>query len=103
MSNFLKYAPGADLAGAKVGHFWHFQPIPMSLKFNSHQFAFFNDQKTDHYKASKVNIGQQHVFNKKNIEKLDGVGPVEYRASINQLSHFVKKNIYDIGHITHDT
>ena len=32
----------------------------------------------------------------KNIEKLDGVGPVDYRASINQLSHFVKKNIYNI-------
>ena len=35
-------------------------------------------------------------FNKKNIEKLDGVGPVDNRASINQLSHFVKKNIYFI-------
>ena len=32
--------------------------------------------------------------------KLDGVGPVDNRASTNVLSHFVKKYIL---HVTHDT
>ena len=41
----------------------------------------------------------QSVFLKKIIfKKIDGVGPVDNRASPNQLSHFVK-NIY----ITYDT
>ena len=41
-SNFHlpKYAPGADAESAKICHFLHFFPIPIS-----HQFAFFNDQK----------------------------------------------------------
>ena len=39
-------------------------------------------------------------FDKKNIKKLDGVGPVDNRASTNQLSHFVKKYIL---HMTHNT
>ena len=40
---FLKYPKGANLGAINAGHFWQFQPIPMSLKFNSHQFAFFSD------------------------------------------------------------
>ena len=40
-------------------------------------------------------------FNKKNIEKLDGVGSVDNRVLIIQLSHFVKKNY--ILHMTHNT
>ena len=44
-SIFWKCAQGADSAAAEVCHFWHLKSSPISLKLNSHQFAFFNDQK----------------------------------------------------------
>ena len=42
---FLKYPTVSNLGAAVAGHFWQFYPIPMSLKFNSHQFAFCNELK----------------------------------------------------------
>ena len=39
------YAQGAGADSAEIGHFWHFLPILISLKLNSHNLAFFNDQK----------------------------------------------------------
>ena len=45
-SNFQlpKYAPGAAAESTEICHFWHFFPIPISLKKNFPQFPF-NDQK----------------------------------------------------------
>ena len=44
-SNFWKCASGAVAACAEIGNFWHFLPVLVSLKFYSHEFAFFYDQK----------------------------------------------------------
>ena len=45
MSNLFKFPQAAAAATAVISHVRHLKPIPMSLKFNYHQFAFFNDQK----------------------------------------------------------
>ena len=80
MSNFWKCAQGAAAARAEICNLWHFYPIPISLKLNSHQFAFFNDQKRT------------------------TTSRVDNRDSTNQLSVLVKKKsrIRETKHLSTD-